>query len=107
MKLCKDLESGDLLILKAAYDIKNGNLYNKLASTKIDPNNTVAEVWLKNISNQIGHGIVSLIEVHEAQLMDLKLISPRVASDKSGVRNLKNYRLTDLGCKICEFMFEK
>lgn len=107
MKLCKELESGDLLILKAAYDIKNGNLSNKLSSTKVDPNNITASYWLQNISKQIGHEIVSLVEVHEDKLINLKLIGPRTASDRSGVTLLKNYRLTDLGCKICEYIYDR
>ena len=105
MQICKNLESSDLLILKAAYDIKYGKMYNKLASAKIDPNDNTAYGWLKNIANQIGHGIISLIEVQEEKLITLKLISPRIHSDKSGISNLKNYRLTDLGCKICDFIY--
>ena len=107
MKLCRELESDDLLILKAAYDIKNGRLSYKLSSIKIDPNNTSANSWLSNISKQIGHEIVSLVEVHEDKLINLKLIGPRTASDRSGVALLKNYRLTDLGYKICEYIYGK
>ena len=106
MKLCKNLESDHLLILKAAFDIKNGDLVNNLSTTKINPNDNSAETWLRNISEQIGHGIKSLIEVQEEKLIDLKLISPRTASDFSGVRSLENYRLTDLGCEICNFIYK-
>ena len=90
----------------AAYDIANDRLSNKLSSTKIDPNITSAETWLQNISNQIGHGIKSLIEVREEQLIKLKLISDRVHADRSGVRKMTNYRLTDLGYRICEYIYE-
>ena len=107
MKLCKDLESGDLLILKASYDITNGKLSNNLSPTDIDSNNTSAEAWFKNISKQIGHEITSLVEVHEDKLVKLKLIGPRTHSDRSGVRLSKNYRLTDLGCKLCEYIYNK
>lgn len=107
MKLCKDLESADFLILKAAYDIKNGELSNKLSSTKINPNDTSANSWLLNISKQIGHEIMSLVEVHEDKLVNLKLIGPRSGADRSGVAVSKNYRLTDLGCKVCEYIYDK
>lgn len=107
MKLCKDLESGDLLMLKAAYDIKNGKLSQKLSSTTIDLNNKTSQTWLLNISKQIGHEIISLVEVHEDKLVNLRLISPRTLSDKSAFAKTKYYRLTDLGYKICEYIYNK
>ena len=106
MQICKQLESSDLLIIKAAFDIKEGKLKNKLESTKIDSNDRSAQGWLQNIAKQIGHGILSLIEVQEEKLINLKLISPRTHSDSSGILNISNYRLTDLGCKLCEFINE-
>ncbi len=107
MKLCKDLESGDLLILKAAYDIKNGKLSQKLSSAAIDLNDRAVHPWLLNISNQIGHEIISLVEVHEDKLVNLRLISPRSHPDKSGFAKTKYYRLTDLGYKVCEYIYNK
>jgi hypothetical protein len=104
MQICKQLESSDLLILKAAFDIKHDNLRNQLKSTKIDPNDRSAHGWLANISKQIGHGISSLVEVQEGKLISLKLIYPRTHSDNSGVLSIKDYRLTDLGCRLCEFI---
>ena len=106
MKVCKELDSEHLLILKAAYDIKCGKINTKLLSTKLDLNDRSAERWLQNISNQIGHGIKSLIEIQEDKLINMKLISPRTSSDLSGVRSIENYRLTDLGCKLCDFIYE-
>ena len=107
MKLCRDLDSGDLLVLKAAYDIKNGKFSNKLIPSEINTNNEAAHSWLQNISKQIGHEITSLVEVHEDKLVNLKLIGPRTHSDRSGVRLLNNYRLTDLGYKLCEYICNK
>lgn len=106
MQICRQLESSDLLIIKAAFDIKRGNLLNKLESDRIDPNDRSAHGWLTNISKQIGHGIISLIEVQEEKLVNYKLISPRTHNDKSGVHSIENYRLTDLGCRLCEFIIK-
>ena len=106
MKICNQLESSHLLVLKAAFDITCNRFYNRMSSGKIAPNDTSAEGWLKNISDQIGHGISSLVEVQEDKLINLKLIGPRTHVDKSGVHSLKNYRLTDLGYKICDFIYE-
>jgi len=105
MHICKQLESADILIIKAAFEINRGILRNKLKSEIVDRGNlNSAQEWLRNISKQIGHGIPSLIEVNEEKLIVLKLISPRALPDQSGIRNASNYRLTDLGYKFCEFI---
>ena len=107
MKLCKELDSGNLLVLKATYDINNKKYSPKLVSTKIDLNERNVNTWLLNISKQIGHEIVSLVEVHEDKLINLKLIGPRTESDRSGIFVTTKYRLTDLGYKVCEFIYNK
>lgn len=105
MKLSKELDSDSLLILKAAFDIYS----NKSAlSVTLGPNDLdtkSAHIWLTHISKQIGHGILSLVELHEEQLMQLKLISPRIHPDGSGIEKTKYFRLTDLGYKFCEFIY--
>jgi len=106
MQICKQLQSSELLILKAAYDINCGRLSDKLKSIKIDPNDANAQNWLMMISKQVGHEISSLIEVNEDKLVKLKLIGPRIHSDLSGIRTTKKYRLTDLGYKLCEYIYE-
>ena len=105
MKFCKDLESGDLLVLKAAYDISNGNLSKNIGQVKLKS----AEVagWLNNISIQIGHKIKSLVEVHEDKLENIKLISSRTHADRSGFKTTDHYRLTELGFRICEYIYKK
>jgi len=107
MQFCKDLESGDLLILKAAYDITNGNLSQAFGQTTFGVKDKDAHVWLVNISKQIGHDIKSLVEVHEDKLMDLKLLSPRTHSDRSGIETTDYYRLTELGYKLCGYIYNK
>ena len=104
MKICEKLDSGSLLILKAAFDIKTGKISKKLSTVKIDTDSKSVQPWLRNISIQIGHGIKSLVEIHEDELVDLKLISPRTHNDRSGIENMKNYRLTDLGVNVCEYI---
>jgi hypothetical protein len=108
MQICKQLESADLLIIKAAFEINKGVLRNKLKLENVDRGNLrSAHEWLINISKQIGHEISSLIEVNEDNLITLKLISPRTLSDRSGILNSHNYRLTDLGCRLCEYLSEE
>lgn len=107
MQLCKDLESGDLLILKAAYDVSKGTISDKITSGigAFNKDSTDAEYWLKAIANQIGHSLKSLVEVHEEKLESLKLISTRRHTDRSGIEKTPYFRLTDFGYKLCEFIY--
>lgn len=106
MKLCSMLDSDCILILKSAYDISHHRISRKLVDKNIRNDESIAREWLTNISIQLGHEITSLIEVHEEKLMNLKLISPRSNSDKSGILKTGHYRLTDLGYKLCNFIYE-
>lgn len=96
MQICKRLSSGDLIILKAVYDMVQKNKHN-------NGQRDVKE-WLNIIAQQIGHSIPSLVEIHEERLMKLKLISDRIHSDKSGFERTEYFRLTELGYKLCEFI---
>jgi hypothetical protein len=105
MQISERLESGDLLVVKANYDLVNHR--NSTGINNIDLNDTVADTWFKILSRQIGHNIPSLVELHEQNLMSLKLISQRVNVDKSGFAQTKYYRLTELGYKFCEFVLSE
>lgn len=103
MQIAKEINSGDLLVLKATHEIVSGK---EVAEVK-DINQESATMWLIDISCQIGHKISSLVELHEKKLMDLKLIGERIYSDRSGFQKTKYYRLTELGYKFCEFIIRK
>ena len=96
MQICKRLSSGDLIILKAVYNLVQKNEHNNGLGGVKD--------WLDIIAQKIGHSISSLVEVHEERLMKLKLIGDRRYSDKSGFMKTKYFRLTELGYKLCEFI---
>lgn len=102
MQICKKLSGGDLLVLKAAYDVVNGHLASSMPTINHLEKN--ANNWLNLIAQQIGHDLPSLVEVHEKNLMELKLISDRTLSDRSGIQSTQHFRLTTLGYKLCEFI---
>lgn len=109
MNLCKQLGSGDLLILKAAFDIFHRRISKKVCANPdsyVIGGDSSTDNWFAVISNQIGHGIKSLVEVHEEKLAKLKLIGPRAFSDGSGISKADKLRLTDLGFKLCEFIYD-
>lgn len=97
MQICRELSSGDLIVLKAIYGIVQENKHT---------NDAFITSWFFTIAQHIGHNIPSLVEVHEEKLMKLKLISDRIHSDKSGIEVTKYFRLTELGYKLCEFISE-
>ena len=105
MKLSAQLDSDALLILKAVYDICNGNLVQTESSFSVDLGTRNASAWLTSIATQIGHNILSLVELHEDQLVQNKLLGPRQHSDNSGIQQTGHYRLTDLGYRFCEYIY--
>ena len=102
MQICKKLTSGEILVLKAVYDIINDRFAPDMASFDLETES--ASTWLDIIASQIGHNMSSLIEMHEQKLIGLKLITDRVYSDRSGISNTPHFRLTQLGYKLCEFI---
>jgi hypothetical protein len=63
-----------------------------------------AAVWLKKIAEESGLVHPELVEIHEEELMKEHLLSPRVQSDKSGIRVNPHFRLTSLGLDICKYI---
>ncbi len=107
MQICKKLSSSEILILKAAFDICNGNIRKKVLKSCLDI--TQAESWFKEIAKQIGHGISGLVEQREDHLVNLKLITKRNQPPNSSIsqdtfRKSEYFRLTQLGYKLCEFI---
>jgi len=101
MQICKKLDSADILVLKAVYDIAKGG-GSKLNGANLATKH--ASEWLNIVAHKIGHKIPSLVEISEEKLINLKLISGRMYADKSGVDTSPHFRLTQLGFKLCEFI---
>ena len=108
MKICREIGSDELLVLKAAYDICNGMVSKQVAPSpsNIEMRGSSARNWLNIIAGQIGHKIMGLVEIREAKLVDLKLISPRIHPDLSGILVTDHFRLTALGYHLCEFLYK-
>ncbi|MBU4346247.1 MAG: hypothetical protein KKH29_02845 [Candidatus Omnitrophica bacterium] len=104
LRICKKISSSELLILKACYEISNGNhKFEHLTKERVLQMHSAGE-WLGLVSQQIGHNIPSLIQVYEESLENLKLISHRQHPDRSGIYKTQYFRLTELGYKLCEFI---
>ena len=96
MQVCRQLASGELLVLFFAYRAtKKADFTEKRTGPAIN--------WLKDIADNSALKHAALVEVHEEGLMARRLLTPRAQDDRSGVL-LKNNRLTDLAIGICDFI---
>lgn len=101
IKIGKIIGSGELLVLKAVYDIYSGQARTNIGFDESRMSD--ARYWVECVAKQVGHGISGLIDLHERQLVDQCLLSNRF-----GVGNLdvdrNRFRLTNAGVKFCEFI---
>lgn len=98
LRVCKQLQPIDVLVLKACYDIyKNGDERQSGLKSHGD--------WVKEIDNKIGYGLPQLVGQADDRLVQLGLLTERTHGDKSGIKAGKSFRLTEeLGLKMCEFI---
>jgi len=89
-QIAKSLKSGQLLLLKACYEaFRTGNFQRN------EP--LLGNLWQSKMANNVGHGLIALVEQDEKILVECGLLSPRIYN--GGVMET-NGRLTDLGIKF-------
>ena len=100
MSICRNLSSGEALVLQATYAI---------VERGVNSSSIHATDWLRDISKESGLESSELVEIHERKLIEKNLIAGRKYGDRSGVELGSFYRLTPLGLAICKFIttFEK
>lgn len=94
-RIAKGLDSGKLLILRAAYAIKG----------EVGRGEWTIQRWAVAVAKKLGHGLTALVLKDESALMELGLISPHrdaTVGLPNQVARVDNGRLTDLGIKLCE-----
>lgn len=99
LQICKELSSGEILILKASFSLFKKGVFNANMGDNRD-------AWLSILAKEIGHNIPALIAKYEDHLMSLKLIEQRVYNDGSGFRKTPYGRLTESGYQLCQFIIE-
>ncbi len=92
-QIAKKLTSGQLLYLKACYEIYRARSVQSGIVSQYE--------WLTKVGTILGHNVSSLLNLDDLALTDLGLLSGRTLSDRSGLTQT-NARLTDLGIKFCE-----
>jgi len=100
IKLTKNLDSTDILIIKSAYEIWHNQ-------KEIDPKSiTNARSWHEQIAKKIGHNIPQLIANQESELVNLNIFIGGPVPDQSGSGKMRTntYQLTKLGEILYEFI---
>ena len=93
-QIAKKLMSGELLLLKAVYQI------HKVGSWP--HNNALATDWRATLAEKSGHGLTALVQHHERALTEYGLITPIVMSGSVELIRKNNSRLSGLGISFCE-----
>tara|TARA_R110002111_G_scaffold262504_1_gene338975 strand:+ start:166187 stop:166906 length:720 start_codon:yes stop_codon:yes gene_type:complete len=97
MRICRSLNSTEVLILQACYKLNKKNMA---------PASHSAKNWRSAIVQNSDLRFRELVESHETSLEDKGLIHRRSDPDKSHFSQLGHFRLTGLGIRLCEFMTE-
>lgn len=97
MKITRRLSSCQILILSACYSLCKNN------DERNFENFTSYSKWANTIKDQARLEYREIVDFEEKGLVDAGLISGRKHGDGSGILS-KNFRLTDLGLSICEFI---
>lgn len=100
MGICRDLSSGELLVMLTAYSVSKAP-----PSVKLDRPES-ARTWLQSIAQSSGLQYIELVENHERLLIEKNLLTDRVYPDRSGVSIGQHFRLTELAYAICRYIDE-
>jgi hypothetical protein len=96
-QIAKELNSGELLLLKAAFQAYKAKSFPQHAILSANISN-----WRTVMANNLGHGLSSLIRQQEQALTEHSLISPIVMSGQLETIMGDPSRMSDLGIKFCE-----
>jgi len=88
-QIAKKLTSGQLLILKAAYQLH--------LESRFNPGIVNIREWFQKVAQKLGYPIPSLIQYDDKALIDHSLINPVVGEGTE----VMNARLTDLALRLC------
>ncbi len=101
MSLARGLASGEILVLAATHELSKMQDLSKVSS---DRRHESAQTWLERVAEKSGLQYPDLVEIHEAGLIDKRLITRRRFGDASGIDVGEHYRLTSLGFRLSEFV---
>jgi len=98
MKICRNLTSGELLVMLTSFDLSKAP-----PSVKLDTPEE-ARIWLDAVARSSGLRYPELVEIHERVLIEKNLLTPRLYNDRSGVTIGSHFRLTALASDLCRYI---
>jgi hypothetical protein len=107
LQTAKRLSGTEILILKANFEISNGQISETVPRHALPNANDHRSTWRKVIAKQMGYGDMdSVVTKYEHNLESLGLISPRLEMDRlqAQFEATQKLRLTEMGYKFCEFI---
>ena len=97
MKISRNMSAGEIVVLATVWNMLRDGAFSVEQSYS-------AHKWIGEVTDASGLEHKELVEIYEQELIDKKLLTPRVHSDRSGVNVKPNFRLSSLGYKLCEFI---
>ena len=97
MQILETLNSSELCTLRNIY-----SLHKRIPWIGMDSSTSM---WLEAVRTESYHEYLSIVEKDEEKLIELRIITDRIHSDRSGI-NRENWRLTDIGMALCELIYE-
>lgn len=94
--IAKNLGSGELLLLKTAFENKGKYGVGIDAQTR-----NKYSYWRESMAEAIGHGSAGLIDLHQKKPTDLGLLTPIVPNIMGDFIAVKDARLSELGLAFC------
>lgn len=102
-EIVKKLSATQILVLKTMYDLTPKIKKEAEESTNVSPSITLKQ-WLQKIADELGHGMLELVEKDANILVDLKLVSEDIFRSKHLALHPTNFRPSRLGEKLCEVL---
>jgi len=96
MKICRTLTSGEILVLNACYQMTQEEEPSKAREP--------ATRWLDKVAKVSGLEHPALVAFHEDELINKKLLSERLGSERGKVFLNPYFRLTSLAYDICKYI---
>lgn len=97
IRICRQLSSGEIILLFAAFDLAKANNFQYKGVSDYNG-------WLKVMAENSILKYPALVELHEAKLTELKLLTNRHYSDKSGIQLSNQLRLSNFGLDFCKYV---
>ena len=97
MKIARSLSDGEIMLLSAVWEMDKtheGDYEKHYGAAK----------WVLDVTDASVMQHVELVEISEEELMNKKLLTPRLHGDRSGVKANPHNRLSDLGYEFCQFI---